>query len=176
MIAARLEDRFWAKVLIVPFADCWEWIGAKNDTGYGKISVGSRDNRKEHRAHRFSWEIKFGPIPTGQVVCHKCDNPGCVRPEHLFLGTKKDNSRDMIKKKRGRGHFTRGALDKRSNGGKWLAAKTNCPAGHPYSEANTFRRRGRRECRTCIRERTRKQREKRRNDNANHELSGTESY
>jgi hypothetical protein len=77
--------------------DCWEWLGRSNDDGYGKISWSGKDLS----AHRLSFEMTFGEIPNGMEVLHKCDNPPCVNPNHLFLGTQTDNIRDMKQKKRG---------------------------------------------------------------------------
>lgn len=145
------EERFWSKVEFIPEHPCWEWNAAKNETGYGKMSSGIR-GEGNLKAHRASWIINRGPIPEGACVLHKCDNPGCVNPNHLFLGTKKDNSQDMIKKGRGKGHFQSGSLDPRSNGGRWNILKTHCPQGHPYDETNTFiNKRGSRNCRSCCR-------------------------
>jgi len=89
-------DRFWNKILIIPFHDCWEWLAGKDKNGYGKITF----NAKETRAHRLSYEIHYGVIPNGFFVCHKCDNPSCVNPKHLFLGSPLDNMQDMILKGR----------------------------------------------------------------------------
>lgn len=80
---------------MIPFHECWEWTGAKCSSGYGTF----RFNKKIESAHRISW-ILHNKSPYGFCVLHKCDNPGCVRPDHLFLGTKKDNSDDMINKGR----------------------------------------------------------------------------
>jgi hypothetical protein len=78
-------------------SSCWLWIKARTRAGYGEFFV----NGKMAYAHRFSWELHKGPIPIGQCVLHNCpggDNPACVNPDHLFLGTKLDNNRDMLKK------------------------------------------------------------------------------
>lgn len=90
--------RFWKYVAIIPFHECWEWIGTKT-SGYGYFGTGQRCS-KVGLAHRFSYELHYGPFDKSLDVCHKCDNPGCVRPEHLFLGTHQDNMADKIKKGR----------------------------------------------------------------------------
>ncbi len=95
-----LHERFWAKVSKsegLGRGDCWEWIGARDLKGYGRL--GYTANRTA-LAHRVSWEILHGPAAL--PVLHKCDNPSCVRPEHLFLGTIADNNADM--KEKGRMH------------------------------------------------------------------------
>lgn len=91
--AVPLEVRFWAKV--VKTSSCWLWKGATN-RGRGAINI----NGKPRFASLVSWEMACGPIPDGMKVCHKCDNPLCVRPDHLFLGTQKDNIHDAINKGR----------------------------------------------------------------------------
>jgi HNH endonuclease len=91
------HDKFWEKVDIKSDDECWEWLGAIDRCGYGKF--GSK-NFGNGLAHRFSWKDSFGDIPKGMYVCHHCDNPSCVNPKHLFLGTQKDNMQDMKNKSR----------------------------------------------------------------------------
>ena len=95
-----IEDRFWAA--ITKTSECWLWTGTVHDQGYGTIQVRRRrENICYHiYAHRFSWELHNGPIPKGLFVCHKCDNPPCTRPDHLFLGTNIENMQDSLRKGR----------------------------------------------------------------------------
>lgn len=81
---------------------CWNWTASKNKQGYGNIGIGSRKDgsRKTAKAHRVAFYIFNNVDPDGFDVCHKCDNPSCINPEHLFLGTEKDNMQDMYKKGR----------------------------------------------------------------------------
>ena len=99
--------RFWEKVKKTEY--CWEWIAGKSPDGYGKFKV----NGTTVRAHRFSWELKYGTIPKGLLACHKCDNILCVRPGHLFLGSPSENTRDMLSKNRG-GYGTKNGSNKLS--------------------------------------------------------------
>lgn len=107
--------RFWLNVNkngTIPahcpeLGNCWEWIGSFGGNGYGKLGRG-----KNNLAHRISYELATGINPNELFVLHKCDNPKCVRPDHLFLGTQKDNMQDKVKKKRdvdrsGEGSFNR---------------------------------------------------------------------
>lgn len=93
-----LAVRFWRHVEKTD--GCWVWNGGSSGSGYGAIL---RDDKTIGRAHRIAWELTRGPIPSKLFVCHHCDNPACVRPDHLFLGTAKDNAQDRENK--GRGHI-----------------------------------------------------------------------
>lgn len=92
-----VEVRFNSKYIINEQTDCWEWTAAKNNIGYGMFRWAQGIMRT---AHRVSYELHKGPIPQGQVVCHTCDNPKCVNPDHLWTGTLKDNAQDMVAKDR----------------------------------------------------------------------------
>ena len=95
--------RFFSNVRISEPDACWEWIGSKYTVGYGQFSIPvDGRNRTMVGAHRFAWALAFGKTPKGMFVCHHCDNPPCVRPDHLFLGTHTENIRDMLRKGRGR--------------------------------------------------------------------------
>jgi hypothetical protein len=98
-----LETRFWQRVFRGSDSDCWPWLGCQHNFGYGVLGLGgkSKPGRKNQDvAHRISWMIHYGSIPVGLFVLHKCDNPLCVNPAHLFLGTQTDNMQDMTKKGR----------------------------------------------------------------------------
>lgn len=102
-----LQNRFWQKV--DKTANCWVWIGGRTSWGYGSIAI--RHGYMKN-THRVSWEIHYGSIPKGMCVLHSCDNPPCVRPDHLFLGTLKDNSQDMLKKGRHLVKLTKDEMEK----------------------------------------------------------------
>lgn len=103
-VTQELQRRFWQKVDLT--GDCWIWTGVTNRQGYGQFWDPQR--RTMGLAHRFAYETYVGDLrhhrhqagPVGQVVCHRCDNPSCVRPAHLFVGTQRDNVRDAVAKGR----------------------------------------------------------------------------
>lgn len=144
---STLSERFFAKFEIGEPDECWNWLGSR-DKGYGKISDGVTEggHPRPRGAHRVSYEIHKGPIPPGLLVMHSCDNPACVNPAHLSLGTVKDNGIDMARKGRSAG-------TKRRN------STTECKYGHPFTAENTyvFKRDNRHErhCIECGRRRAR---------------------
>jgi hypothetical protein len=90
------RDQFMAKLVRNEATGCLEWHGVKNANGYGKTKIRGKD----WNVHRYVWTLVNGPIPDGLFVCHKCDNRQCAEPDHLFLGTPKDNQQDMVRKGR----------------------------------------------------------------------------
>jgi hypothetical protein len=98
---------FWAKVARTQ-EGCWVWQGTTSRNGYGLWTTGVRPSRRTVQAHRLSWVIVNGPIPEGMCVCHSCDVPPCVNPEHLWLGTARENARDKVAKGRMRRGDSRG--------------------------------------------------------------------
>lgn len=97
VLTEELIKRFEAKIERIPECGCWIWMGSCHYKGYGLFRTGN----KISKAHRVSWFIHYGPIPTGECVLHHCDTPACVNPHHLFVGTHKDNAYDRDTKKRG---------------------------------------------------------------------------
>lgn len=132
------KERFFRKVEMIPFHTCWEWTAGKDGFGYGMFTF----NKRSRRAHILSWEWHNNKSASGLFVCHKCDNPGCVNPDHLFLGTIQDNNLDSHKK--GRSHAAR------------LKARTHCQHGHEFTKENTYITRTGRMCVTCVKANGRK--------------------
>lgn len=100
-ITQKYIDSFWKKAEVTGDESCWKWKAFKNKQGYGRMGISSGQCVN---AHRVSWVIHNGPIPERMFVCHKCDNPECTNPRHLFIGSRQDNVNDMMIKKRSK-HF-----------------------------------------------------------------------
>jgi hypothetical protein len=129
--AEQIATKFWSHV--AKSTGCWEWSGLLNANGYGRFALSASD---QTGAHRFAWQLTNGPIPVGRVVMHSCDNRKCVRPDHLSLGTQRDNLRDASRKRR---------LPNQN--------KTHCAQGHPLTGDNVRPRHDHkgRACVTCAR-------------------------
>ncbi len=117
---------------------CWNWRGLKDRAGYGRAYYRGK-NISAHRLSAHLW-LRMS-IRDKRYVCHRCDNPACFNPKHLFLGTALDNARDSMKK--GRPRYQ----------GPKPQNKTHCPKGHPYDSKNTYLQKNCKCCRTCHRER-----------------------
>jgi hypothetical protein len=141
-----IEERLWDRIKRTP-SGCWEFQGARN----GRLKYGNLSFRGRYQpAHRVAYELTNGAIPEGLVVMHSCDNPPCINPEHLSLGTIADNNADRDRK--GRGYIPTG-------GEQFHRDKTHCPAGHPYAgEHLRVRPNGHRYCRTCANQHRRERR------------------
>lgn len=100
------EIEFWSKVDVLADDECWPWLGVRKRKGYGVFGAKSPGSKSfaecgEIAAHRIMWVIVHGPIPDGLLVLHKCDNPPCVNPSHLYVGGAGDNAMDMVERGRG---------------------------------------------------------------------------
>jgi hypothetical protein len=139
--ARTLAERFWRHVVRDPDTECWIWTGGLHWSGYGRLAIKNGPNL---RAHRVAYELLVGPIPEGldldHVKARGCERRDCCNPAHLEPVTRREN-------------LLRGETISARN-----AAKTHCPAGHPYTTDNTYYYQGRRSCATCVRERVRKAR------------------
>jgi glutaredoxin len=144
-----LIERFFQKVDksgSVEFPDCWIWKGGRTSKGYGSFKY--YQEKSAIGAHVSSYLFHIGEVPVGQIVCHHCDNPPCVNPEHLFLDTNSGNMKDMVKKGR--------------NG--WSSKKqTHCRKGHSFEESGVYERSWKngktdRICKECQRDKALKKR------------------
>lgn len=128
VVSQTLEERFWQDVRKGSLDGCWEWQGARTGGQKGRKGYGSfRHAKLEHSATHASWFIHYGEWPTdlGLWVLHKCDNPPCVNPDHLFLGTNRDNVRDMVRKGRNRA----GRVNTKLTAGDVLAIRSRLATG-----------------------------------------------
>lgn len=134
MYSPSAVARFWKYVRKTD--SCWIWTGSKaSQYKYGQLTI-----VRNHwvYAHRMSYELHVGPIPDGYHICHKCDNPPCVNPDHLFAGTAKDNMQDRERKGRGNRHPE-------------ARRQSHCKRGHALEGANLkLAKDGSRRCRTCF--------------------------
>ena len=126
-------NRFWDKV--EKTETCWIWKASKRAKGYGAFVWATETGEViQGRAHRFAWELSKGPIPKGLFALHKCDNPACVNPDHIFLGTKAENNADMIAKGR---HVKSGTHCGKN--GKWPRGEFHHNARLNWGEVHNIR-------------------------------------
>lgn len=134
---AASAKRFWEKVDIRGQEECWPWLGS-TDGRYGSFW----HRGKKVKASRFSLALKIGaPLESGQYACHHCDNPICVNPGHLFVGSLSDNTRDAVRK----GRINVAAMQSKNHNRE----KTHCHRGHELSGWNLMAKANARSCREC---------------------------
>lgn len=144
VMSKTAKARFEAKYLAEPNSGCWLWTAALERYGYFKL------DGKQISAHRASFIIYVGPIPENLFVLHQCDNPPCVNPNHLFLGTHQDNVDDMMRKGRHGTAISGISKAKRKRIKDQVAAGTHCRKEHRRTQFNTYvSPNGTRTCITC---------------------------
>jgi hypothetical protein len=138
-----LEESFWLKTDKRGADECWPWLGKKNQKGYGELTRRKPEGGKRiiHKATRLSWSIANGqPFPENRLACHRCDNPPCVNPNHIWPGTPRENTQDMLAKGRRPG-VERGSLP----------IPATCGRGHDLFVNLYFDTNNNRRCRECSR-------------------------
>ena len=134
LITDKIKENFFKRINKTDY--CWNWIGSKNKSGYGLFILGKRvtgfQKSLRVKAHRFSFYLHYGYIDENLLTCHKCDNPSCVNPEHIFLGTHLDNYNDCEKKKR-----------------RIYQKMEFCKNGHPRIDENIIKNKNRTICIIC---------------------------
>jgi hypothetical protein len=130
-----VRNSFWTNNAFDEATGCWNWTGVRIDGGYGRIVF---NGNRHTLVHRLSAHLYLGfDLKSKLLVCHRCDNPSCFNPKHLFIGTNLDNMKDAVAK----GRFKRNNANSR---------KTHCPQGHPYLAPNLWvSKKGIRQCRAC---------------------------
>lgn len=157
-VIVPIAERFWAKVERRSDSECWPWLGATDQNGYGQMYV----NGHNRKATKIAWELfNAADFPDGKDACHSCDNPNCVNPRHIWPGTHKENMVDA----RAKGRLS--PIEKFARTRDQLPPKTFCPHGHEYTEENTYvTPRGTKVCLICRRKSYAKYDTKRRNKGA----------
>ena len=141
MFSKKTMKSFEAKYAVDERTGCWKWTASRARGGYGQFFTSAKDGREWHRAHRFSYIAYRGDIPKGMVVMHSCDNPRCVNPKHLRLGTQADNIKDREQKGRGPLRKTLpvndvAAIKASSKSDRELATELGCSPGHIWKIRN----------------------------------------
>lgn len=132
----EIKEKLKTSVFINEASKCWEWFHVKDKNGYGKVFW-----KKHWRAHRLSYFLFVNQNLADGIVCHKCDNPSCINPDHLFVGTWLSNMQDKVSKGRLRNQHM---------------GKKNCKHGHEFTDENTIKNGNRRICRNCYESRWKK--------------------